>query len=248
MGWKSPKSSPSRQVRGDKPISWDFMRFIMNEIAKDKDEFCGLPTPIMGQKLILEPRHPYAQKMNEILAPETENDDGGLSLINVFYSHAKRCDIYIWRDADGKIGWGLDPAIHHLGCDLSTMGCSPAWSVEAEIKAMKLLRTLIPKHLFEMYFLTGMFLERSKRSQVTYIFRRLKPTVALKAFRGDSNKSAEILCCLCLHPLGYYAESWAGALCPTDDVIGHLLLMRGDEKMYWRRANQISAHRPNAGL
>lgn len=37
-----------------------------------------------------------------------------------------------------------------------------------------------------------------------------------------------IVACLCMHPIGYYADSWAGALCPTDDVITHLLLMRSE--------------------
>lgn len=40
----------------------------------------------------------------------------------------------------------------------------------------------------------------------------------------------------------------AGAMCPTDDVIAHLSLMRGDEKMFWRRCNQHPAYRPEAGL
>lgn len=35
---------------------------------------------------------------------------------------------------------------------------------------------------------------------------------------------------------------------PTDDVIAHLTLMRGDEPMFWRRANQHGPDRPEAGL
>src|SRR3546814_10910453 len=38
------------------------------------------------------------------------------------------------------------------------------------------------------------------------------------------------LCALCLHPIGYYENSWAGAMCPTDDVIAHLMLMRRSEE------------------
>jgi hypothetical protein len=37
-------------------------------------------------------------------------------------------------------------------------------------------------------------------------------------------------------------------MCPTDDVIAHLMLMRGDEAMFWRRCNQHAAHLPEAGL
>lgn len=57
-----------------------------------------------------------------------------------------------------------------------------------------------------------------------------------------------ILCCLCMRPIAYYADSWAGAMCPTDDVIAHLALMRGDEAMFWRRCNQHPPYRPEAGL
>lgn len=32
---------------------------------------------------------------------------------------------------------------------------------------------------------------------------------------------------------------------PTDDIIAHLIMMRGDERSYWSKANQ---HAPEAGL
>jgi hypothetical protein len=35
---------------------------------------------------------------------------------------------------------------------------------------------------------------------------------------------------------------------PTDDVIAHLLLMRGDEAEYWGQANQHRPESPEAGL
>ena len=91
-----------------------------------------------------------------------------------------------------------------------------------------------------------MFLEKSERSGVTYLFRKLRPTVALRPCRdGDGMR---VLAALCLHPIGYYDGSWAGAMCPTDDVVAHLMLMRGDEVMFWRRSNQHPADRPEAGL
>ena len=86
----------------------------------------------------------------------------------------------------------------------------------------------------------------------------MKPTVALghsggwrgylAKERGRPYDDTNILCAMCLHPIGYYAGSWAGAMCPTDDVLAHLMLMRGDEKMFWRRANQHAAYLPEAGL
>lgn len=51
-----------------------------------------------------------------------------------------------------------------------------------------------------------------------------------------------------MHPIAYYADSWAGAMCPTDDVIAHLMMMRGDEAMLWKRCNHHPAWHPGAGL
>jgi hypothetical protein len=35
---------------------------------------------------------------------------------------------------------------------------------------------------------------------------------------------------------------------PTDDVIAHLMLMRGDEHMFWRRCNQHQPWTKEAGV
>lgn len=105
---------------------------------------------------------------------------------------------------------------------------------------MDRLQTLIKPHLWNAYALTGSFLETSTRSGITYLFRRCRPTIAISSRR--------VLCTLCLHPIGYYSESHAGSLCPTDDAIAHLLMMRADEHLFWRRANQHAPFRPESGL
>jgi len=99
---------------------------------------------------------------------------------------------------------------------------------------------------FKQYLLTGSFLETSERSGVTYVFRKLRPTLALSARSSDG--TMKILCGLCMHPIGYYDGTWAGAMCPTDDVVAHLALMRGDEKMFWRRCNQHPSYQPACGI
>lgn len=231
------------------------MRWMLNELSKHENanQYCGLPLPIAGERLILEKNHPAylayaaidAASVSRRHTCSDEDINETTRIRNTFYSHRERCDIVIY-EIDGKIEWGRIPAIHHFRYDIATMGCSVAWSVESEIKAMDTLSNLIPKHLFDMYFLTGMFLETSRRSGLTYVFRRLKPTVVLREDKKDNDM--KILTTLCLHPIGYYEETWAGGLCPTDDVLSHLLLMRGDEPMFWKRANHHSAHRPEAGL
>lgn len=178
--------------------------------------------------------------------PEPDPGPDAWRVRNRFYSRRWRADISI-IERDGKITGHWEPAFHHIGHDLSTMGASVAWGLEQEQRALALLGTMIRHHAMKHYVLTGMFLERSPRSGVTYIFRRLKPTVAIAPTR-DELEPCRILASLCMHPIAYYAGSWAGAMCPTDDVIAHLTLMRGDEHRFWKVCSQHPPYRPEAGL
>jgi hypothetical protein len=155
-------------------------------------------------------------------------------------------DVVIFEEADGRITKSYMPGMSAMQKQLQTLGCSDAWGIEQESKAVHTLGTLVSHRQFKQYMLTGSFIERSKRSRLYYLFRRLRPTVVIEAPDGGNN--SRVRCTLCLHPIGYYAESWAGAMCPTDDVIAHVMMMRGDEAMFWRKANQHSPHRPEAGL
>jgi hypothetical protein len=226
------------------------LRDALRELASERDEWAGIPMPMDGQQLIVEPTYPNAKGLMLIGASEPDPEDAGWIIRNSWYSDRRRADILI-LEKDGKIEWGLRAAFHHISFDLMTLGCSVAWGIEQEARAIQLLAGMLRHHQFKQYMLTGMFLEKSKRSGVTYMFRRLKPTVAIAARPGIVDKpgaSMRILCCLCMHPIAYYAGSWAGAMCPTDDVIAHLALMRGDEAMLWRRSNQHPPYRPEAGL
>jgi len=226
------------------------MRTALAEIAAGTAEWAGIPMPLEGERLIIEPRYPFAEALSEIGRNPVIDDDDGWVLRNQWYSHRLHCDVLI-MEKDGCIDWGKLPAMHHIKHDMSTLGCSEAWGLEQEHNALTLLGTMLRHRQFKQYLLTGMFLERSERSGVTYLFRKLKPTVAIAANPGieiAANRSMTILCSLCMHPIAYYAGSWAGAMCPTDDVIAHLSLMRGDEHMFWKRSNQHPAYRPEAGL
>ena len=209
-------------------------------MADHVGEWAGLPIGIDGEALVVDPSYKWASVFNK--APDTINN--GDKLRNSFWSTRRRCTIHV-GEVDGKITFGVEPGIHHFNLDLHTLGCSFAWGLEQESRAMKLLSTLVKPHAFKQYMLTGMFLESSARSRVSYMFRRLKPTVAMVV---GANDRMRILCGLCMHPIAYYAESWAGAMCPTDDVIAHLMLMRADEPMLWRRCNQHPAWSKEAGL
>lgn len=212
-----------------------------------RGDWAGIPLPLDDQRLVIEPTYPMADTLmamgSGMTREQIEVENDGWKQRNQWYSARHRCDI-ILMEKDGRIDWGRLPAFHHISHDMQTLGCADAWGLEQEWAAMDTLSSMISGRAMKQYILTGVFLERSARSGVMYMFRRLKPTVAL-SMRGEHPK---ILAALCMHPIAYYAGSWAGAMCPTDDVIAHLTMMRGDEHMFWKRCNQHPAYRPEAGL
>jgi hypothetical protein len=222
------------------------MRNGLRRISFERGDWAGIPMPIEGQKLIINPKFPMAEALSMIGAPEAEKLPENVKYRNSWWSTKLRCMVYVYEE-DGKILAAKLPPTSRLTMDLNTIGCSHAWGIEQEHKAVQLLGTLVSHHAFKTYLLTGMFMESSKRSGLTYLFRRLKPTVVIDA-RSNGQESARVLCALCLHPIAYYAETWAGAMTPTDDVVAHLMLMRGDEHMFWRRANQHPPGRPEAAI
>lgn len=116
--------------------------------------------------------------------------------------------------------------------------------VEAEQKAQeRLMETLSPLQQ-KQYFLTDAFAEQGQ-SGVMYFLRKNRPTLAT---RLKSDGSGNVLCALCLHPLAYYTDTWAGVTPPSDEVLTHLLLIRNDEHHYWRTANQLPLDDPVSGI
>lgn len=242
------RRSPSRAFQGDDASdNFKGLRDALGYIAKVKGQWAGIPMPLDGSQLIVEPNFPNAEKlaaMGAKLADPAEDEYKDAKIRNRWWSMELQSDIIIF-EYNGKIDWGKRPGIHHLNHSLKTLWCADVWGMEQELNAMALLESLLSPRMYRIYFMTGQFLETSKRSGVTYIFRRLKPTVAIKAGRNDQMR---ILACLCAHPIAYYADSWAGAMTPTDDVVAHLMMMRGDEKLFWKRCNQHPPYRPEAGI
>ena len=216
-------------------------------MASQSGEWAGIPTPLANQRLIIDRSYKFADALMKTGAAESnEPQTCTRRLRNSFWSWKWRMQILVWDDdADGKIHWGIDQGGNsYAGMELQTLGCADAWTLESEDRALHSLKGLVSFRQFRSYLLTGMFIETSKRSGLKYIFRRLKPTVVLH----EVAEEIKIMICLCLHPVGYYHGSWAGAMVPTDDVIGHLMLMRGDEALYWRRANHIRPEQRESGI
>lgn len=222
--------------------------------------------PIDGLQLRVEPTFPNAEGLNAIGARE-ENPHELATHRNTFYSTRWRCDIVVWNETEAvgdervPIEWGKIPRVHGAPMLINTLDASHVWGLEQEGRAVNTLGTLLRHHAFKAYLLTGSFVERSKRTGLFYMFRKLRPTLVMQkrgpisyeigetsARRVRNPDELHIVCCLCMHPIAYYAQSWAGAMCPTDDVIAHLMMMRGDEPMLWRRSNQHSPAMPEAGL
>jgi hypothetical protein len=239
-----PAPSQSRQLRA--ADTHRTLRDRISAIAKLRGEWAGVPMPLDGERLVIEPRYPFAKALMETTRTEEpgELERQGARERSSFYSTHRRCEIVVIEKPDGRITYGIIPAFHSVDKQLRTMGAADAWGLEQEEKAMELLAGLVTPRQYRQYVLTGTFLETSKRSKLTYMFRRLRPTVAIDA----SGAECKVRCSLCMHPIAYYADSWGGAMCPTDDVIAHLSLMRGDEAMFWRRSTQHPAYRPEAGL
>lgn len=218
------------------------------QIADSREEWAGIPVPLKDIDLIIEPRYPNAQVLMEITNKKTGKDpiadDPTFKFRNSFMSMHKRRNVLIW-EVNGKINWGLEPPGNNkITMLMNTLEASAAWGIEQESAALTTLGTLIKHVAFKHYCLTGTFLETSQKSGVHYLFRRLRPTIAISTTTGYM----KVITALCLHPIAYYRDSWAGAMCPTDDVIAHLMLMRGDEHMLWRRANQHPSWLPQSGL
>lgn len=223
-------------------LTWEQARAYLNHMGEHVGEWAGIPMPMQDTEMVIHPRYPFAK----IFIKEHPKDEGLDQCKEVNHWYDRRgWEVVLWREGDGRLLWARLPT-NKISKEIKTLGAATAWDVEAESKALEKLYQLIKPSSFDQYIMTGSFLETSKRSGLTYMFRRLRPTVVIK--KDAVADSVRPLCALCLHPIGYYVDSWAGAMVPTDDVIAHLMLMRGDEHLYWRQANQIPIWRPEAGL
>lgn len=260
----------------ERPWTQEDMRRYLDRAAEHVEDWQGIPVPVNGQPLRLHDRHPmrdlfkwiderdlHTGEPREEERPEPvralpyygRDTEDGDKVVNEWFCWRLNVTVLV-VDRDGrrfhnKVPRAPDGSMDRLNLWLQTIGASDAWEESAERKAREKLRRMITDRQWRHYDLTGAFIETSRRSGLIYVFRRLRPTVVLtgnnKWFKPASS-GIRCLAVLCMHPIGYYSESWAGCMTPSDDVIAHLEMMRGDEAYYWRCANQHEAWRPEAGL
>lgn len=128
---------------------------------------------------------------------------------------------------------------------MSLRASLPNMTADAEMKAMETIKKKLSVGQWNSYALNGIFPERSKRSDIYYFFRKGLPTIAVSYHK---NKGGRVLAALCLHPIGYYTGTYVGAMTPTDEVIAHLILMRGDERRFWAKSGQWHPSDPRSGI
>jgi hypothetical protein len=246
---------PKREI-GKDLLTYSQASRQLAEAHVEQRDWSGLPIPVAGLSLVLEPRYKH-KKLETFRWKECYDEDGvrhefpeepppqpsEFKRVNSWWSEKFQATIFVLHDKQGHARFGFSKE-DRLSFTLRTLEASAVWPAEAEQKAQKKLASLIPVHLFEQYLLTGHFDETSRRSQVTYLFRRGRPTIAIR----ETEEWSYTLCALCLHPIGYYGDTWAGVMCPTDEVIAHLLMMRGSEEKFWANANQHSPDHPAAGI
>lgn len=256
-------------------LTYDQISRVINRVMTERGHYCGVPMPIAGLKLILQKKYPHPE-LSELLGVderkgdlenvdrnEAADDEIVTDVVNHWHSRRLDCDVMIIRtkDASDVVHTrvlrlrGNTRAGQIFELQLRSLEACVAYDMEAEYTALELLESLIGDRM-RHYMFRGYFIERSKRSGVVYMLRRGRPTIAFRVVdtRGISVQGDDVpgrnhvLAVLCMHPIGYYERSFSGAMTPTDDVIAHLMLMRGDEAMFWRRCNQHNINDPEAAL
>lgn len=247
------------RLEAGEAIPYDAMAHRLSEIAESMGHDMGIPMPD------LECGHPFVTARNTPLGHSLQYMTGrtehaselerlGVRVRNSWEVLGDR-SIAIVEDAEGNIDWMHE---HHAGRRLrKTLGGQimramlPNLTAEAELKAMDSLEDKLSHPQWTSYVLTGSFPERSKKSDLHYLFRKGLPTLVLSYHGtkgGQIDTGGRIIAALCLHPFGYYAGTHVGSMTPSDEVIAHLLLMRADEHKFWAKSGQWEAIDPRSGI
>ena len=224
---------------------------VIDNLYIEKEFFSGVPCITYDNPHELE-LNPYtnfkwieAEKEETVVEEEMDLDE--YTYVNHWQSSKLCCVVYIYRNKEGKSIKALSPPRYFeaLSIQLSTINaCAHALNYKAELKAQEKLKTHISEYDFASYILTGCFMEISKKSQYTSMFRKGKPTIAFRE-NGEIMRNSVALC---HHVMGGFSETWAGVMVPTDDVIAHLLRMRVDEHGFWKKSNHHKLDSPFSGV
>ena len=243
--------------------TWEQLRAGIHALAKERGWHHGVPlmsSTDPTRRVVLAKGCPLADKHGHgtpvAIGPEApaffackiNEEDQGVEEVNQW--QRQPLQVVVMREK-GRAQVGRIPVAHlRLKQLLDTALCqSGTVDMEAEFRAMISLFKRINQNQREAYVLSGCFPETSKRSGVTYVLRKGRPTLAIRCTKlPEGGEQRRFLAALCSHPLGYFEGTWAGVCPPSDEVLGHLLQIRADEHKFWARANQHSLEDPLAGI
>lgn len=242
--------------------SWEAIRWGVDRLCEERGWHHGVPLPsstdqyrriVMAKGCPLADKHghgvPFAFAHKDgVHTCSTKDVENATYLVNKWRPYPSEVSVY--RDEKGafKVRWPI--AHERLKIVLDTMMTrAGAVSAESEFKAMECLLPKINESQWECYVLSGMFPETSKRSGVTYILRKGLPTLAMRMVpRPEGGEQRNFLAALCLHALAWYEGTFVGSYPPTDEVINHLMMIRGDEHGFWKKSVQHGITDPLAGI
>ncbi|MBI3956882.1 MAG: hypothetical protein HY340_02730 [Candidatus Kerfeldbacteria bacterium] len=235
----------------------------LDEMLQQRGIYHGVPLGVGAEHITTE--NPSLQQLLDRAGIQPENDepppdeDGSPSdapdwlIVNEWKTSRAWRGAQVWVTLErhretGRARVWLAPFIPHalrqqVLLDTGGMRCRYT-DLQAELRAQRRLREMISDNQWHAFVLADAFLEHG-RSGVIYFLRKNRPTLALGLATDGMYRT---LGALCLHPLGYYTGTHAGVMAPSDEVIAHLLHIRGDEHFFWRKANQIPLDSPYSGV
>jgi hypothetical protein len=87
------------------------LRNKLREVARMRSEWAGIPMPLEGERLVIEPRYPYAGLANIGEKPEPADPEAGWKVRNTFWSTWRRCEVVIFQEANGRITRAYLPGV-----------------------------------------------------------------------------------------------------------------------------------------
>jgi hypothetical protein len=237
--------------RGELEITWEQLHTHLNEIAKETTGMeYGIPLPSMHdikRPLITASRVPLSHVVARTELEEEIQAESPRALIRNSWRMLGDKEVCVIQTEEGPMYFPRYFAGLRLRKLLDSAFLRSGMSIDAdcEIRAMESLKKRINGRQWDSYVLSGIFPELSERSDIHYFFRKGFPTLAV-SYHGYPE--GRVLAALCLHPVGYYQGSHCGLMTPTDEVISHLLMMRGDERKYWASCGQWSAWDTRSGI
>lgn len=247
----------------DTGVTWESLRAYVHVLAKARGWHHGVP--IMSstdptRKVVLAKGCPlsdthghgvpvgFGSEMHVCSDSDVDEAAPGPVFVNEWHQRPKH--VFSYREAGKYRVVTMDESQERFKVLVDSILCGAgAVDADAEITAMASLFRRINSNQREAYLLVGAFPETSKRSGISYILRKGKPTIAMRCTPvPEGGERRHFLAALCHHCLGYYSGTHVGVCPPSDEVLSTLLLIRGDEHALWKRSEQHGINDPLAGI